>query len=408
MKPNRLLVLSAALLSLLATARAQNESLASIFTNANLRAVAELRTSIIYIQCHGLGYGDLSCYGQTNYETPNLDKLAAQGIRFTNFRPAGTNFTTALDVMMYGKKAPAAGTATIATRLQAAGYHTGLIGEWTLDNHPWTGGFDEFAGFLTEDGGRDYYAPAIWRFDPANTFDPATQKWGDWKPGTLHNGGPVAIYSNRDKMKGEYTHEILASAMCNFVRIHHPDQFNHFKPFFLLVNLPAPRSASASADEFPVPSDAPYTDEPWPQAAKNRAALITRLDGVVGQLFEQLKASGMSNNLAIFFSSSEAPEKFADAKLNFLSPNGTAVAGDHGAAAPLPMIVRWPERVPAGQVSNFQWTSLDFMPTALDISDVRPTKDLEGMTVMPVLHGLRGPDVITPTPPVLPPGMTRP
>jgi len=66
--------------------------------------------------------------------------------------------------LMYGKKTPAAGTATVATRLQAAGYHTGLIGEWTLDSHPWTGGFDEFAGFLTEDGGRDYYAPAIWRF----------------------------------------------------------------------------------------------------------------------------------------------------------------------------------------------------------------------------------------------------
>lgn len=398
MKPNRLLVLSAALLSLLATARAQNESLAPVFTNADTGLVPPRRTSIIFIQCHGLGYGDLSCYGQTNFQTPNLDQLAAEGIRFTNFRPGGTNFTTALGALMYGKKA-AAGAPTVAARLQAAGYHTGLIGEWTLNARPWASGFDEFAGFLNTDESRNYFAGSIWRFDPRNTFDPATHEWVPWKPETAHNGGPEMIYPNTGGQKGEYMPEMFIQAMCNFVRINLPDQFNRYQPFFLVVDLPAPRSAVDGADEFTVPSDAPYTDMPWPQAAKNRAALITRLDGGIGRLFDQFSKAGLSNNVAIFVSSSEAPEKFADARLNFLAPNGTAAAGDHGATAPLPMIVHWPEVIPAGQVSNFKWTGVDFAPTVLDISYEKPAKDLDGMTVLPVLRGAHGQEVDKPTVP---------
>ena len=407
MKPYRL-VLCLALLSGAVAAHAA-ESLASILTNADMTAVPDRRPSIIFIQCHGLGYGDLSCYGQTNYQTPNLDRLAAEGIRFTSFRPDSTNFSTALASLVYGRNSgPAA--PSLASRLQTAGYHTGLIGEWTLDDHPWTGGFDEFGGFLKPEDGRNYFADTLWRFDPRNTYDLATHQWVELKPGMAHNGGPRMLYYNTGGQHSEYLPELFFNMTCNFLKSNEPDQFNRFKPFFLVVDLPQPRSASPVSDEFPVPSDAPFTGENWPQAAKDRASLLTRLDGGIGRVLTQLRDLGLSNNVAIFVSSSEAPEKFKNPKLNFLAPNGTAVAGANGAPAPLPMIAWFPQEIPAGQVSNFKWTGADFVPTALQIAYVKPPKALGGISVLPVLRGQKGPDVDLPSRPknlMLPDGTTR-
>ena len=375
MKLNRLLILSAALLALLTDARAQNESLASIITNADTRVVPARRASIIYIQCHGLGYGDLSCYGQTNFQTPNLDKLAAEGVRFTNFRPGGTNFSTALATLVSGKKSGALTAPTVAERLQAAGYATGLIGEWTLGEKPWTQGFDEFAGYLRDEEGRNYFSDHVWRFAPKAVLN-TNNVQEDWV-------GSEMIYENIDGKRGRYLPEVFVNALCSFIGIHKPDQFNAYKPFFLLVNLSVPRSAKAGADEFPVPSDAPFTDENWPPAAKNRAALITRLDGSIGRVFEKFKTLGITNNVAIFFSSSAAPEKFADARMDFLKPGGA----QKGGAATLPMIVRWPEEIPAGRVSRFHWSGADFTPTALELANVKPVKGLDGISILPALRG---------------------
>ncbi|HEV2693376.1 MAG TPA: sulfatase-like hydrolase/transferase [Verrucomicrobiae bacterium] len=399
MKPYRL-ALCLALLSGAGAAHAQ-ESLASIFTNADRTVVPEHRPSIILIQCHGLGYGDLSCYGQTNYQTPNIDRLASEGIRFTNFHQGGTNFTTALATLLSGQKSAAA--PALASQLQTAGYHTGLVGEWTLDGQPWKDGFDEFGGFLGEEDGRNYFAETIWRYDTLNTYDLATRTWVDLKPGAAHNGGPEALYPNRGGLHGVYLPELFTSMACKFVEINAPDRFNRYKPFFLVLDLPQPRSASATADEFPVPSDAPFTGEAWPQAAKDRASLLTRLDGSVQRLITQLKNSQLTNNVAIFIASSEAPEKFKDPKMNFLSVNGTAVAGEDGTPAPLPMIAWFPGEIPAGQVSNFKWTGTDFLPTALQIAYVKPPKDLGGMSILPVLQGKKGQEVDLPTPKA-PPG----
>ena len=282
--------------------------------------------------------------------------------------------------------------------LASTGCHTGLIGEWTVDKKPWAYGFEEFAGFLNTDDSRNYFASTLWRFDPRNTYDLATSKWVDWKPGSPHNGGPEMLYPNTGGKQGQYLPELFINVMCNFVRVNDPDQFNQYRPFFLLVDLPAPRSAAAGADEFPVPSDAPFSDEPWPQAAKNRAALITRLDGGIGRLFAQFRELGISNNVAIFFGSSEAPEKFHDPKMDFLTPNGTAVAGDNGSPAPLPMIVWCPQEIPAGQVSEFKWTGVDFLPTALQMSYTKPAKEMDGISILPVLQGKKGPDVDMPVP----------
>ena len=392
MKLNRLCILAAAMLEFSVTANA--ESLASIFTNAApaTRAAMPRRDSIIFIACSGLDFGDLSCFGQTNFQTPNLDKLAAEGTRFTDYRAANIELPLAQAALMTGKNAAfTPDEITLAQRLKQVGYHTGLLGEWTLGAKPWTLGFDEFAGFLNADESRNYFAESIWRFDPHSSYDQTSHKWVDWKAGDdSHNGGPEMIYQNAGGKKGRYLPDLFMSAAANFVRVNQPDPANHFRPFFLLVNLPAPRAATAGKDDFPVPTDAPFTGETWPQAAKNRAAMMTRLDEGVGRLLEQLEKLQMTNNVAIFFTGAAGAEKFADTNLNFLKRVGDWRGENPEARLRVPMIVRWPGHVPAGRVSSQPWSAPDFAPTALQIAYAKPPPGVTGISILPALLGEPG------------------
>ncbi len=184
-----------------------------------------LRASIVLVQCHGLGYGDLSCYGQKLFQTPNLDQLAAEGVRCENYFAGNLGSTPSPGVLMFGKNsAPTNGEPTIAQRLQQAGYSTGLIGEWALGDEPWRQGFDEFCGFLHDDEGRNYFAERIRRFIPhgwvtdSNTY----ADYNDWE----------TIHANAGGQKGRYLPDILINAACTWINANHPDQFNHWRPFF--------------------------------------------------------------------------------------------------------------------------------------------------------------------------------
>jgi arylsulfatase A-like enzyme len=382
MKPNRLFIFAAALLPFVSAARADDASLASVFTNAPHAAAAiPRRASIIVIACDGLGCGDLSCYGQTNFQTPNFDRLAAEGTRFTDYRVAGDELPLAQAAFMAGKNAaPAPDEPTLAARLQLAGYHTGLIGEWTLAAPPWTQGFDEFAGFLNEQEAKNYFSDFIWRHAPKSVYDETNKTFSAYT-------GRETIYENAGGQKNRYLPDMFTSAMVNFVRVNVPDFANHYRPFFLLASLPAPRSATDGKDDFPVPTDAPFTGENWPQAAKNRAALLTRLDEGVGRLLEQLKKINMTNNVAIFLTGAVAPKNFADTNLNFLKLAGEVRGGDSADRLRVPMIVRWPGHVPAGRVSPQPWSAADFAPTALQIAYAKPPASFTGVSMLPALLG---------------------
>ena len=107
----------------------------------------------------------------------------------------------------------------------------------------------------------------------------------------------------RGGQKDQYIPDLLTKAAVNFIKINQPDQFNHYRPFFLLLNYNVPGDGNG-----PVPTDAPYSEEPWPQPEKNKAAMIARLDGYIGQLLEQLQKLGMTNNTVIFFTSDTGPQ----------------------------------------------------------------------------------------------------
>jgi len=381
MKLTRLFLLLAALLELSVAARA--ESLASIFTNTApaARTAIPRRASIILIACHGLGAGDLSCYGQTNFQTPNLDRLAAEGTRFTDYRAGSDELPLAQAALMTGKNdAFAPGESTLAQRLQQAGYHTGLIGEWVLGAQPWLQGFDEFAGFINEQEGQNYYSDYIWRYAPHSIYNPTNHQMDTFV-------GKRGIFDDQGNTGHTYLPDVFLSAMTKFVTINQPDFANHFQPFFLLVNLPAPRTATTGKADFPVPTDAPFTSESWPPAAKNRAALVTRLDAGVGRLLEQLDKLHMTNSVAIFFTSVTGPEKFAETNLNFLKLSGEASAQNSDPQPRVPMLVRWPGHVPAGRVSPQPWTAADFAPTVLQIGYAKPAPAATGISILPTLLG---------------------
>ena len=343
---------------------AHAENLSAIFTNVAPAAHPAIprRASIIFIQCDGLGYGDLSCYGQVKFQTPNLDRLAAEGVRCTNYFAGAAASSPARAALLLGKDSSrlnqradaevplAADEITVAQILKNSGYRTGLIGEWNLgDEHsagaPWRKGFEEFAGYLNAADAENYYADYMFRCSPGGYLNPTNNVREDYL-------GREMLYPNTGGNHGTYIPDLLTKAALNFVKINQPDKANHYRPFFLLLNYTIPHAGKTLR----VPTDAPFSEESWPQAEKNKAAVIARLDGYVGQLLDQLQKLGLTNNVAVFFTSDTTPKKSAAVDPDFfhsnISTNDLRV----------PMIVRWPGTIPAGQVSGVKWSACDFLP----------------------------------------------
>ena len=383
--------LAAALLlpaALAASAGAQT-NWTSIFTNVPKArtTVFPRRASILCIQVDGLGYGDLSCYGQQRYQTPTLDKLAAGGIRFTNYvidgatAPAHAELMTGDSPAHLPQRADAdvpltAGQQTAAQLLQDSGYRTGLIGYWDLGSEnsagaPWRKGFQEFAGYFDPGDAENFYADYIFRYAP-NAIRGANNQMEAFV-------GREMIYPNTDGKKGEYMPDTLSKAAVNFIRIRHPDHFNRYQPFYLQVNFRIPNG------RITVPSDAPFSEESWSQAAKDRAAFISRLDGYVGNMLEELNKWGMTNNVVIFFAGASQPWKTAEFDPAFF----------HSTAGPTdrrePLIVYWPGKITAGRIDGQACSPADFLPTAAKIALLDVPEKLDGKSLLRSLIGSQTP-----------------
>jgi arylsulfatase A-like enzyme len=375
----RALILPALLLEFSANAQSL------VFSNTAPTAIPR-RASIILVVADGLGYGDLSCYGQTNFQTPNLDKLAAEGMRFTNYYAGDAAGSPARVALMMGRGSShlqqragadvplAADEITVAQMLQQAGYHTGLIGEWDLGGEnssgaPWKKGFDEFAGYFDAKDAENFYADYIFHYAPKSILNETNNQMEDYI-------GREMLYYNTAGNHGTYIPDLFTKAALNFIQNNHPDPFNHYRPFFLLLNYKIPGDGKSQ-----VPTDAPFSEEKWPQPAKNKAAMIARLDGYIGQLAEQLQKLGMTNNAAVFFTSAIIPPKNAAVNPNFF--HSIASSND----LRVPMIVHWPRQISAGAVSDFKWSAQDFLPTAAEIGFAKPPTGINGTSILPALLG---------------------
>lgn len=346
------------------------------------------RPNIILIVADGLGYGDLSCYGQTKFQTPNLDQLAADGIRFTSYYAGDAASSPARAALMLGKDPAhlnqradvdvslAADEVTVAQALKQSGYHTGLIGEWDLGGDgtpgaPWLKGFDEFSGYFDPNDTENYYAGYIWRHDPFTGFQ-----------------GKASVYENIDGKKGEYIPDLFTTMALNFIKLNQPDSFNHHQPFFLLLNYTTPRAditeTQRTGNGMQVPTDAPYSSEPWPQPEKSKAAMIARFDDYIRQLLEQLRKINQTSNTVIFFTSDTGPAKAGGTDPKFFGSTGSfrGIRGDlYEGGLRVPMVVCWPGKIRAGQTDGSPWAAWDFLPTAMGIALTQPPENMDGISV---------------------------
>jgi arylsulfatase A-like enzyme len=398
MKRHRIFILAAVLLLLSLPAR--SESLSAIFTNIAPAATTAIprRANIIFIQADSLGYGDLSCYGQEKFSTPNLDKLAAGGIRFTNYYAADSASSPARAALLLGQDSGrlkqraeldvplTAEETTVAQLLKQSGYHTCLIGEWNLGDDtttgaPWKKGFNEFAGYFNAADAENYYADYIWHYASRSALNSASNQTG-------YFAGKEMLYPNTGGNQGQYLPDLYTKAAMNFIVNNKPDAFNRYQPFFLLVNYATPRANAVQARQtgngLQVPTDAPFSGEAWPQPEKNKAAMIARLDGDIGKLVEQLQKAGQASNTVVFFSSAGIAKAGGGVDPNFFSSN---IASND---LRVPMIVSWPGNIRAGRVSKLRWSAPDFAPTALQIAYVKPVASFTGISILPALRGEPG------------------
>jgi arylsulfatase A-like enzyme len=346
-------------------------------------AQAARKPNVVFILADDLGYGDLGCYGQAKIKTPNLDRLAAGGMRFTQAYAGSTVCAPSRCALMTGKHtghATVRGNAlvplrsedvTVAEIFKAAGYVTALIGKWGLGEPGSTGipnrqGFDYFFGYLNQKHAHNYYPDYLWRNEEKVSL-------------------PNVVVDGVATKREVYAHDVLTKEALAFVDKHRAE------PFFLYLGYTIPHANNeAGKNGMEVPSDAPYSKEPWPQFAKNHAAMITRLDADVGRLLEKLRGLGLENDTVVFFSSDNGPHKEGGNDPSYFRSSGPLRGykrSMHDGGIRVPMIVSWPGHIKAGAVSEQVWAFWDFLPTAAELVGARPPASIDGVSILPTLLG---------------------
>lgn len=358
--------------------------IASAAADERDRDRSTLRPNIIFIMTDDLGYGDLGCYGQKLIQTPNIDQLANEGTRFTHCYAGAPVCAPSRSTLMTGQHTghtrvrdnsgrvggvpdEISGDGhriplldkdiTIAEVLKQAGYATGMTGKWGLGEAGTSGapnrqGFDEWYGYLNQNHAVFYFTDYLWRNEKRET-----------------------IHANANHAKRVYTHDLFTEFALDFIRRH------QHEPFFLYVPFTVPHA------DLEVPSLEPYTDRDWPEEAKILAAMVTRMDRSVGKILELLKQLNIDDNTLVFFTSDNGSPIGGGPLFNsnggLQGKKGTLLEG----GLRTPMIVRWPNKVPSGRVSEAPWYFPDVLPTLAELSGTQLPQSIDGISILPSLLG---------------------
>jgi len=349
--------------------------------------------NIIFILADDLGYGDLGCYGQKTIKTPNIDKLAEEGMRFTDHYAGSTVCAPSRCCLMTGLHTGHAlirangnvplrpSDVTVAELLKRKGYATGIIGKWGLGEPETTGipnkqGFDYWFGYLNQRHAHNYYPSYLWRNE---------EKY-ELKNKVNH------VIGGRDRTPGgvatkrvEYSHDLCAKEALGFV------EKNKDKPFFLYLPFTIPHANNEAANKgMEVPSFGQYADKDWPEPQKGHAAMITRMDGDIGRLMSLLKKLGLDKNTAVMFSSDNGPHKEGGADPAFFNSSGPLKGYKRAlyeGGIRVPMIARWPGKIKAGSTSNHASAFWDFLPTCCELAGADVPEGIDGISMVPALLG---------------------
>lgn len=366
-------------------------------------AGAAEKPNLIWVMADDLGYGELGCYGQKVTRTPNLDRMAKEGLRFTHFYAGATVCAPSRSVLMTGlhhghtrvrgnagKQNPLAQAlrpddTTVADVLKGAGYATALIGKWGLGDAgaaecglPRKHGFDFFFGYLNQVHAHNHFPDFLWRNEERVPLPNVIKPVGDAGAG----------YATDPKV---YADDLFAEESLKYVR-EHKDQ-----PFFLYWSPVVPHAnnerAGALKDGAEVPDYGPYAQEAWPNPDKGQAAMITRLDGYVGRLLDELKALGIAERTLVVFTSDNGPHNESNHNLRRFEPSGPYSGikrslTDGGIR--VPCLAWWPGKVKAGGVTEHVAYFGDWLATASQLAGAPTPAGLDSVSFAPALLGQPG------------------
>jgi len=356
-------------------------------TPALLTGAAAPKPNIVFILADDLGYGNLGCYGARQIKTPNIDRLAAEGMRFTDAYAGSTVCAPSRCALMTGfhtghcrtrgnkyPDLPLRPQDLTVTELlkRGAGYRTGLFGKWSLGNlgttgHPTRKGFDEWFGFFNQNHAHTYYPEALVDNDTIHML-PANM-------GTPHDYAPDVI---------------LERGLAFLAK---PDPRPLFAKFSFTIPHANNELGRDTGNGMEVPSAAPYEAEKWPAPDRNFAAMVTRLDTAVGRIVEALVKAGKADNTLIIFTSDNGPHREGGHDPDFFDDNGPlrGIKRDlYEGGIRVPMIARWPGRVKAGSQTDLRVAFWDFLPTACALAGIATPPGLDGISFLPTLTGAAG------------------
>ncbi len=348
-------------------------------------APARKKPNIVWIMADDLGWGDVGCYGQQQIRTPNIDRMAGEGLRFTEAYAGCTVCAPSRSVLMTGMhmghtsvRCNPGGVPllesdiTVAELLKKAGYTNGIFGKWGLGDIGTATtairkGFDTHVGYLHQAHAHFQYPRFLYQNDREYPLD-----------------------GNSDTTRKTYANDVMVAKSFEFIRQ------NKNRPFFAYLALTMPHT------ELQVPEDsmAEYRGK-FPQVAWNEkggrlapqpdslaafAGMVSRVDRYAGQVFALLKELAIDRDTIVFFTSDNGGVSLADNYFLSTGPFRGRKGNLYEGGLRVPMIVRRPGQVPAGKVSSFAWAFQDFLPTAMELAG-GPAHKCDGMSVLPTLLG---------------------
>jgi len=334
------------------------------------------RPNLVFIMVDDMGYYDLGCYGSKTIRTPRIDRMAAEGMRFTDCYSGATVCAPARSTLMTGYhmghtsvRGNSGGIplvdedVTVAEVLKKAGYVCGGFGKWGLGEVGTAGvpekqGFDVFFGYYHQVHAHSYYTPYLWR-----------------------NGRRVPLPGNEGSRRTQYSHNVIAAENLKFIRE------NKDRPFFCYCPWTPPHAKY----EFPAddPIWAMYKDKPWDNSAKVAAAMDSLVDRNVGQILDLLKELGLDEKTIVFFCSDNGAAKRFDGVHDSCGRMKGFKRSMQEGGIRTPMVVRFPGRIRAGAVSDLPWYFPDVMPTLAELAgaSAHVPKGIDGISVVPTLLG---------------------
>jgi len=360
------------------------------------------KPNIILILMDDLGYGDLSCYGQKTLSTPNIDKMASEGIIFTDHYAGSTVCAPSRAVLMTGFHTGNVNVRvnlppqllgddehTVASVLKSAGYITGAIGKWGVGhppppNDPHKKGFDYFYGYIDMFHAHNFYPEFIYRNAERIPLEGNRLYTENGKNPWAHlpDGTGVA------KEKSQNVHHLLEKEVLQFIEKNKDSKFFLYLPF----NIPHANNEAGNylGDGMEVDDYGPFADKPWPNPEKGFARMIQYMDETVGRINDKLRELGIEKNTLVIFTNDNGPHQEGNHLVDFFNSNGElrGMKRDlYEGGIRVPFIAKWPAKITPGTKSDHPSAFWDYLVTFCDIVNVAPPVKTDGISFLPALTG---------------------